>query len=249
MEDQTDEDFFDRLVNDDIDFTGNVPSTVQNSEPDEVKAFSKLSISEAGSLGVDISGNGGFGVNGELGHEDRVVLESLDPLQDPVEVVKESKSPTPDSKNEFIALNDIADNGNEARALEDKADDRNEASALDDKASNGNEAKALEHKGEEGAVDGAGSTSIVSAETGVKVVQWSSFNSDLKPSAGNSDFFSEFGDYSEDPFANLGNTEKSWAESVVTNGVLENSVADLGASSYGQNQEGQPCGAIERNKI
>ncbi|PQM37295.1 protein transport protein SEC16B homolog [Prunus yedoensis var. nudiflora] len=249
LEDQTDEDFFDRLVNDDIDFTGNVPSSVQNSEPDEVKVFSKLSISEAGSLGVDISGNGDFGVNGELGHEDRVVLESLDPLQDPVEVVKESKSPTPDSKNEFIALNDIADNGNKARALEDKADDRNEASALDDKAGNGNEAKALEHKGEEGVVDGAGSTSIVSAETGVKVVQWSLFNSDLKPSAGNSDFFSEFGDYSEDPFANLGNTEKSWAESMVTSGVLENSVTDLGASSYGQNQEGQPCGAIEEQNL
>ncbi|KAM1027805.1 hypothetical protein ACFXTH_040547 [Malus domestica] len=247
----TDEDFFDRLVNDDIDFTESVHKPVEKKEFVDDKAFSKLSISEVGPVGVvDTGGNASLGVNGELGHEDGAVVEQLGVSQVPA-VVKEGESMKPDSRNEASTSDDIADNRNGVSLLDDRVDIRNaagawddmadninEASALEDKASNTNEAKALEDKGKEGSVNGTVNTSLASVGSGMKVAQWSSFNSDLNPSG-------EFGDVSGDPFANLGDIDKSWAESNVTDSALENSVPDLGVSSYGQHQGGQHYGAVE----
>ncbi|XP_009375750.2 protein transport protein SEC16B homolog [Pyrus x bretschneideri] len=251
----TDEDFFDRLVNDDIDFTESVHKPVEKKEFVDDKAFSKLSISEAGPVGVvDTGGNASLGVNGELGHEDGAVVEQLGVSQVPA-VVKESESMKPDSRNEASALDNIADNRkgvsllddrvdirNAAGAWDDMADNRNEASALEDKAGNTNEAEALEDKGKEGSVNGTVNTSLASVGSGVKVAQWSSFNLDLNPSG-------EFGDVSGDPFVNLGDPDKLWAESNVTDSGLENSVPDLGVSSYGQHQEGQRYGVVEGQNL
>ncbi|RXH93464.1 hypothetical protein DVH24_014040 [Malus domestica] len=251
----TDEDFFDRLVNDDIDFTESVHKPVEKKEFVDDKAFSKLSISEVGPVGVvDTGGNASLGVNGELGHEDGAVVEQLGVSQVPA-VVKEGESMKPDSRNEASTSDDIADNRNGVSLLDDRVDIRNaagawddmadninEASALEDKASNTNEAKALEDKGKEGSVNGTVNTSLASVGSGMKVAQWSSFNSDLNPSC-------EFGDVSGDPFANLGDIDKSWAESNVTDSALENSVPDLGVSSYGQHQEGQRYGVVEGQNL
>ncbi|KAM2695652.1 hypothetical protein EV1_040128 [Malus domestica] len=251
----TDEDFFDRLVNDEIDFTESVHKPVEKKEFVDDKAFSKLSISEVGPVGVvDTGGNASLGVNGELGHEDGAVVEQLGVSQVPA-VVKEGESMKPDSRNEASTSDDIADNRNgvsllddivdirnAAGAWDDMADNINEASALEDKASNTNEAKALEDKGKEGSVNGTVNTSLASVGSGMKVAQWSSFNSDLNPSG-------EFGDVSGDPFANLGDIDKSWAESNVTDSALENSVPDLGVSSYGQHQEGQRYGVVEGQNL
>ncbi|TQD82441.1 hypothetical protein C1H46_032002 [Malus baccata] len=161
----TDEDFFDRLVNDDIDFTESVHKPVEKKEFVDDKAFSKLSISEVGPVGVvDTGGNASLGVNGELGHEDGAVVEQLGVSQVPA-VVKEGESMKPDSRNEASTSDDIADNRNGVSLLDDRVDIRNaagawddmadninEASALEDKASNTNEAKALEDKGKEALV-------------------------------------------------------------------------------------------------
>ncbi|OMO68609.1 hypothetical protein COLO4_29545 [Corchorus olitorius] len=57
-EDQVDEDFFDKLVNDDDDFdftVSNRSSVVQATDSGEVKAFSNLTISETTPAGVDFS--------------------------------------------------------------------------------------------------------------------------------------------------------------------------------------------------
>ncbi|KAM1157093.1 hypothetical protein ACFX1X_028038 [Malus domestica] len=244
----TDEDFFDRLVNDDIDFIEFVHKPVQKKEFVDVKAFSKLSISEVDPVGVDTSGNASLGVNGELGHEDGVVVEQSDPVRDPV-VVKESESLIVDSRNKASASDDIVDNRNGASApddiddnrnepteLEDKAGNGNEAKSLEDKAGNENEANELEDKGEEGSVNGMVNTSLASVGSGVKVAQWSSFSG-------------EFGDVSVDPFSILGNSDKLWAESNVTDIASENSVPDLGVSSYGQHQEGQHYGVVEGQSL
>ncbi|PRQ57499.1 putative COPII coat assembly protein, Sec16 [Rosa chinensis] len=267
LEDQTDEDFFDKLIDDDdIDFSGYANSSVGKAELDVVKDISKLSVSDVGTGGrtssqvngelgqkggvvlepsdlqkesltggesessalvakgeegvVDdtvsssvVSVDGGLGrgdgVNGQLGHGDGVVLASLDRHQDPM-VSEASKSSVPENRDE----------------------------AVEDKASN--EGGELEGKGEDSPVDNTVRKSAVSEGTGVKVVQWSSFNSD--PSGGSgfgsySDFFSEVGGNSEDPFANLGNTDQSGVKSIVSNGVLESSVSAFGNSSYVQHQE------------
>ncbi|KAF2299063.1 hypothetical protein GH714_030487 [Hevea brasiliensis] len=60
MEDQTDEDFFDKLVDDDFGPTNSdsVPKFTEGSDSDEAKAFAKLSIEDA-------SGEGGAVVKGE----------------------------------------------------------------------------------------------------------------------------------------------------------------------------------------
>ncbi|KAL6128991.1 hypothetical protein ACLB2K_072344 [Fragaria x ananassa] len=246
LDDQTDEDFFDKLIDDDdIDFPGYGGSSVAKVELDVVKEVSKLSISDVGT-----SGNASSGVNGG---KDGVVLELSDPQKETLTgeeseasaLVAKGEGGVVDSRvsTSGVSVDDELRHGNgvllasldllqvpvvgEGSKLI-VAENRDEA--VEDKASN--VASALEGKGEESAVDGTVSKNVVSDGTGVKVVQWSSFNSD--PSGGTgfgsySDFFSEVADNSEDPFANLGNTDQS-------NGFLENSVTAFGNSSYGQHQ-------------
>lgn len=89
MEDQTDEDFFDKLVNDDIDFTGSMPSFVENNEFDAASAFSNLSISEADSAAAGDIDNVSFGNNSDLSNKNEVASASLDAHVDSV-IAKES---------------------------------------------------------------------------------------------------------------------------------------------------------------
>ncbi|XP_004308474.1 PREDICTED: uncharacterized protein LOC101306474 [Fragaria vesca subsp. vesca] len=249
LDDQTDEDFFDKLIDDDdIDFSGYGGSSVAKVELelDVVKEISKLSISDVGT-----TGNASSGVNGG---KEGVVLEPSDPQKETLSG-EESEASALVAKGEGgvvdgrvstsgVSVDDELGHGNgvllasldllqvpvvgEGSKLL-VAENRDEA--VEDKASN--VASALEGKGEESAVDSTVSKNVVSDGTGVKVVQWSLFNSD--PSGGTgfgsySDFFSEVADNSEDPFANLGNTDQS-------NGFLENSVSAFGNSSYGQHQK------------
>lgn len=224
LEDQTDEDFFDRLVNDEIDCTGFGASAVQKDVVDEAKALSNLSIAEVDATGVDLGGIVGFGVDGEMGLDDVVVSASLDASEDTM-VGKESDSLTPGNANDY-----------------DSVIGKESLSSLPSNTNEGSEVGI----GEEGALDSTVGKNSVPSGMGVKVVQWSSFGSEVDAGGAGfgsySDFFSELGDNSGDPFTSVANTGKSGTESNVVDGVLENLVADLGASSYGQHQEGQYYG-------
>ncbi|XP_062175567.1 protein transport protein SEC16B homolog isoform X2 [Alnus glutinosa] len=215
LEDQTDEDFFDRLVNDEIDCTGSGASAVQNDFVDEAKALSNLSIAEVGATGVDSGGNVGFGIDGEMGLDDLVVSASLDASEDTM-VGKESDSLTPGNANEYNSVI-----GKES---------------ISSLPSNTNEVSEV-GIGEEGALDSTVGKNSVPSGMGVKVVQWSSFGSEVDAGGGGfdsySDFFSELGDVTGDPFTSVANMGKSGTES---------NVVDLAASSYGQHQEGQNYG-------
>ncbi|XP_048230589.1 protein transport protein SEC16B homolog [Ricinus communis] len=71
MEDQTDEDFFDKLVDDDFGPTNNpdsAPKFTDGSDSDEAKAFANLSIEDASGGG----GGGGGGVEDKGGENDLV---------------------------------------------------------------------------------------------------------------------------------------------------------------------------------
>ncbi|KAL5571607.1 hypothetical protein UlMin_021204 [Ulmus minor] len=57
VEDQTDEDFFDKLVDDNTDCVGSVSNLVENNELDEGNVISNLSVSEVGSAPVDSNGD------------------------------------------------------------------------------------------------------------------------------------------------------------------------------------------------
>ena len=224
LEDQTDEDFFDKLVNDEIEFTGSGSSFVKNDGLDEAKAFSNLSIAEVGSVGVD----SGSGDNGEMGHEDLVVpAASLDANEETL---------VGEGSNSMI-LGDT----NESSSV---VGEESVSSMIPEKTNEGSEVGI----GEEGALHSAVDENSVSTGTGVKVVQWSSFGSEMDVSGGGfgsySDFFSELRENSEDPFESVAKMDKSGTESNFVEGVPENLVADLGASNYGQHQEGQYYGAV-----
>ncbi|XP_040991416.1 protein transport protein SEC16B homolog isoform X1 [Juglans microcarpa x Juglans regia] len=223
-EDQTDEDFFDRLVNDEIDFTGLGPSVLKNDGLEEAKVFSNLSMAEVGSAAVDSGGNAGFEVNGEVAREDMVLSASLEVNEDNL-ASKESNSLIPENRNE--SNNMVA-----KESISSLSSNRNEVSE-----------GGIE---EECALDSTVGTNSVAAGAGMKEVQWSSFGSNNDVGGAGfgsySDFFSELGNSSEDPFASVANMGKSKMESNVVHDVLENPVANLGASGYEQPHEGQYLG-------
>ncbi|XP_038682275.1 protein transport protein SEC16B homolog isoform X2 [Tripterygium wilfordii] len=82
MDDEMDEDFFDRLIKDDDDY-GNVcvasaPSIVKEDDSDDAKVISNLTISETGPSGIDFDVKEGFKVNDEQGCDSADVLASVD---------------------------------------------------------------------------------------------------------------------------------------------------------------------------
>ncbi|KAK9274715.1 hypothetical protein L1049_021966 [Liquidambar formosana] len=65
VEDQTDEDFFDKLVDDEFDSTVSAPKLSGGDDSDEAKALANLSISEVNAAFDDSGGEGGVDVKGE----------------------------------------------------------------------------------------------------------------------------------------------------------------------------------------
>lgn len=70
VEDQTDEDFFDKLVEDEFTVPKSSPGFADSDDSDEVKAFANLSIGEAGTGFEDLGGEGGVEVKEEAGSMD-----------------------------------------------------------------------------------------------------------------------------------------------------------------------------------
>ncbi|XVE76919.1 hypothetical protein DITRI_Ditri13aG0019100 [Diplodiscus trichospermus] len=211
VEDQLDEDFFDKLVNDDddFDFTGSTRNLVaETTDSEEVKSFSNLAITETSPAEADSGGKDvNFSLEAEKGVEDGGNLTLLDANEDNV-VANEISSVIPSNVKE------CSEKGT----------------------------------GEECALDSATSKSDVALGTGVKEVQWSSFNSDTSVLGGvrfrtYSEIFNDLVDTSEDPFAEVGNKDDSLTEFNATTNVSGNSVYDdLASSSHLQNSDVQYYG-------
>uniref|UniRef100_A0A5B7BHJ8 Protein transport protein sec16 n=1 Tax=Davidia involucrata TaxID=16924 RepID=A0A5B7BHJ8_DAVIN len=202
VEDQMDEDFFDKLVDeDDTSFTGSGTGFVENEDSDGVRAFSNLSIGEVSAAGVDSGSNISFGVSGENGCGDGVALASLDGHEDNL-ASKESNSFTPSN---VIQPNDAV-------------------------------------MGAEGGLDSKTNETIASSVTGVREVDWSSFNSDLHFHSGHgtgsySDFFNELGDSSGDLYGNVGGSPGVALNNM--DSVSEDTAGGLSSFTSLQHQEGQ----------
>ncbi|KAL7238568.1 hypothetical protein ACSBR2_004624 [Camellia fascicularis] len=105
VEDQTDENFFDILVDEgDTGISRSGPSLFENEGSDKRNAFSKLSIGEADAAKVDSSGNVDFGVNSESESGGGTVSASLDGHGDNL-IAEESVSLTPVN---VVQSNDVA---------------------------------------------------------------------------------------------------------------------------------------------
>lgn len=225
VDDQTDEDFFDKLVNEEIDCAGSGRSGVEDDGLNQAKGSSNLSIDEVAPAGVDSDGIG-FGVN-EMCQEDLGVSTSLGANQDTV--FSEEGNPLPPG------------NTNEPRSVVGKEGlwsvptDKNEGGEMG--------------LGEEAALNKTLHEHSVATGTGVKEVQWSSFGSENGGGGGfgsYSDFFSELGDRSEDSAPNMG---ESGMRSNVVDSVSENPVADSGASNYGRHEESEYGGVVMRQNL
>lgn len=76
VEDQTDEDFFDKLVDDDFGPTVSGPKFSEGIDSDDAKAFSNLSIGDVGSVFEDSGGGVGFEEKSEKGFANVVVHDA-----------------------------------------------------------------------------------------------------------------------------------------------------------------------------
>ncbi|KAL2525172.1 Protein transport protein SEC16B-like protein [Abeliophyllum distichum] len=225
VEDNTDEDFFDKLVNDedDVDFqvvnTSSAmvgPHSANGNESDEAKAFANLSITQV---------DNDCEFNNDNDEDDNSTITGVDGLNRKTEKVEkmvvgnveESISPLQSAKSfEFDSLIHKSENAN-------------------------GEAEVLSNTTVMSKSDGG------SGRSGVKEVDWSAFHADLaqKNSQGfgsYSDFFSDLGgDIAGDAFGNVGNSLQ--IESKVASGNEVHGSAHVeNSTNYAQNQEGYNYG-------
>ncbi|KAL3360310.1 hypothetical protein AABB24_013643 [Solanum stoloniferum] len=183
VEDQTDEDFFDKLVNDDDDDVGFKVTTsstglgagassvyVDGNETDEVKAFADLSISDDVDSGV------------ETGKKEGEKVDKSDDSNAKPGLVVEGNGEK--SSGSLVPLTSVGSDG------------------LLDESSNGN----LETEVTDGKTENHASGS---SNSGVKEVGWSAFHADPVTNDASGfgsymDFFSELGDKNGDATGNVG---------------------------------------------
>ncbi|KAK8497854.1 hypothetical protein V6N11_027588 [Hibiscus sabdariffa] len=262
VEDQLDEDFFDKLVDDDdnFDFTGSTNKhVVEAADSEEVKAFSNLIISETSTSGV---GSGGkdfdIGTEAEKGEED-ADISALLCAKEGNAAFNESSSLVPGNANLIISEmspsgfdsggKDV-DIGTEAeKGVEDSDSlallDANECYVASNQSSslvltNAKECDVM-GMGKEGVLDSGTDKSDIASGTGVKEVEWSSFGSDSNVHYGGgsrpfSEIFNDLVDNSEDPFSEVGNKDDLLRESVAISG---NSFSDLASSGHPQDNDVQ----------
>ncbi|GMJ01585.1 hypothetical protein like AT5G47490 [Hibiscus trionum] len=270
VEDQLDEDFFDKLVDDDdnFDFTGTANENVVGAaDSDEVKAFSNLIISESPS-GVESRGKDvDIGTEAEKGVEDANISALLGANEGDV-AFNESSSLAPGNANSTISEmspsgiesggKDV-DIGTEAEKGVEDADilaslDANECYVATNESSSLVPANAKECNVTgmgEGVLDCGTGKSDIASGTGVKEVDWSSFGSDSNVHYGGgsrpfSEIFNDLGDNSEEPFSEVGNKDDLVREFNATVAVSDNSFSYLASSSHPQNNDVQYMG-LEQN--
>ncbi|KAL7188627.1 hypothetical protein ACSBR1_038481 [Camellia fascicularis] len=222
VEDQTDEDFFDKLVDDDDEYKVTPSAShsfVDGNDSDEAKAFANLSIAE------DLGGEGGTEAKGEAirGYANAVLVDKH---------VEESSLV---SSNSFEFDSVIESNG-VVVGTEETLD-----STISKIESNGAVI------GTEKTLYSTISKVNGSASSGVKEVQWNAFNTDSRQNGSNGfgsymDFFSELGDGVVDP---TGKVEGDFStESKIGSGIEELKTSyDDNNYNYGQYQESQAHGA------
>ncbi|XP_010258928.1 PREDICTED: protein transport protein SEC16B homolog [Nelumbo nucifera] len=91
VEDQTDEDFFDKLVDDEFAVTQSGSDFPEGDDSDDVKAFSNLSIAEVGTVSGPI-GEADASANKEVKHSEDVIVPSADAPEKEVVVAEENVS-------------------------------------------------------------------------------------------------------------------------------------------------------------
>ncbi|PSS11536.1 Protein transport protein like [Actinidia chinensis var. chinensis] len=174
LEDQTDEDFFDKLVDDDefkvTAITGH--SFADGNDSDELKAFANLSIGEVGVTSEDLGGEGGIEAKEEETSGDANAMSVDGHIEENSLLVSSNYGHVEESSSlvssNSLGFDGVIESNGGAIVMEETSD-------------------STVHKINE------------SGGSGVKEVQWAAFNTDSVKVGSNgfgsySDFFSELGD-------------------------------------------------------
>lgn len=238
VEDNTDEDFFDKLVNDDddVDFkvitsseSGGHHILTDGNESDEARAFANLSINELDDNGEVNSDN--ITCSNRNGVDD--LSAEVETVEDINKVGTGSEHGNPlTSSNSFEFGNLIEKLGNE----------------------NGNAEVSYDADGGNNTSEGFSDVTMVSKSSGgsgapgVKEVDWSAFHADSIENDSNgfgsySDFFGEFGgDNAGDAFCNMvGDSSNNGPQVALGNDVHGSTYVD-NSNNYGQYNEGYTDG-------
>ncbi|KAL6550273.1 hypothetical protein OROMI_020761 [Orobanche minor] len=233
VDDSTDEDFFNKLVNDDedVDFKVSTPISASGgpiltdgNESDEAKAFANLSIND-----LDENDEVNFGnTSDEIGvDESNANMGMTEHVSQVGKVEERGNSLVSSSSFEFDKV--IQNPGNEGGGTEDGPDMIVVGKTMNEGLSDVN--MLTKSSGGSGA-------------SGVKEVDWSAFHADAAQHGINgfgsySDFFSEFeGDSGGDAFGNIaGDTSKNGLNDDTGNALHGSSFVD-NSNNYGQYSEG-----------
>ncbi|XP_073287925.1 protein transport protein SEC16B homolog [Primulina huaijiensis] len=231
VEDNTDEDFFDKLVNDDDDVDLGITSTSagrvfsDGNESDESKVFSNLNINEFDDS-CDVSHDNAS--NSISNNVDNLSAELKTAKQiDDEGTVESSKNPLL-SENSFEFGNLIGEPKTEEEIAEVSSDKTFMSKSSGERLSD--EIVVSKSSGESGA-------------PGVKEMDWSAFHSDSNKNDGNgfgsySDFFTELGgDNAGDAWGNLGNNLET-GPNITTGNAVHGSAHMKNYNSHGQYNEG-----------
>ncbi|XP_042504797.1 protein transport protein SEC16B homolog isoform X2 [Macadamia integrifolia] len=253
VEDQTDEDFFDKLVEDDFAVTESGPGLAEGEFSDEVKAFSNLSVGEVGNALDGFGGEAVVAGKEEKHSEDGIGASADGPEKDNL-VLKECVPLS--SSNSFAFDNEIETNDVVEGADVSSSADVTEKDKLVSKEgvshSSSNSFAFGNAIATNDVVEGADvvSDSTTSKNSGsggasVKEVQWTAFHTGSAQQSGSgfgsySDFFTELGDDSSDPFEKA--HDNPTTDLKVTSTAAENTAPDLACFNSVQYQEGVTYG-------
>ncbi|XP_027084566.2 protein transport protein SEC16B homolog [Coffea arabica] len=238
VEDQTDEDFFDKLVNDDDDdvdlkvtatsslaSTASGPVFTDGDESDEVKGFANLSPNEADDSDKNDKKMGIDDLGGKLEREPNGVVNEVVEIDAKgavaVEGVVEESNGVLESSSSFEFAGVVEEN-NENVGTEVLSDATTSSKS-----------------------DGSGAL-------GVKEVQWSAFNTKQAQNDSNgfgsySDFFTELGEKAGDSSANMLNNFDNEIKGISANEKHESAYLD--SSNYGDFQDSYNYGTAAHKSI
>lgn len=214
VEDQTDEDFFDKLVDDEFGITKPSGDLADSVESDEAKTFANLSINDE-NAGLEESGDIGLNSEGE---------DLFGSVVAPLPEVPTPEAPAKDIflSEESVSL--VSANSFSFDTVIESVDSNPARDAPVDSSS--------------GKSNASGATSVKE----VQWSEFGAESNDEKNAGGfgsYSDFFTDLTDGSEDPFAEIG--DKSKTDSYATTSLVENPVTDsvTSFSSSDQHQNNQ----------
>ncbi|KAH6829891.1 hypothetical protein C2S53_010696 [Perilla frutescens var. hirtella] len=245
VEDNTDEDFFDKLVNDDDDVDFKVSTSAESgghhaltdgNESDEVKAFANLSINE-------------------LDDHDEVNVENI-------------TSSNRSTDDDLSAKGETVEQINKVGTVDEHVNplvsaDSFEFGNLIQQVGNENGGSEVSNNGDGGKTTNKGVSDVLmmsettggSGAPGVKEVAWSAFSADSAEKDSNgfgsySDFFSEFGgDNAGDAFTNtVGVTSKNGPQDDIGNDVHGSNYVD-NSDNYGQHNNNDGIAADQSSNV